>query len=209
MWFTSPQPDTPRIRRLKNDQRVLERLRGESSVLDFKASGGIPPTTYHVVFRGAGLVRRDNKISLIHEHHVEIKLIGSYPRTMPELRWLTPIFHPNIAESGLVCIGEFGSHWAPSVGLDDLLSMLWDMARFLNHDPLSPYNRDAAKWVASQTVFTFPLDRRPLRDRPQPAPPVDLAASEPVSSLTKRATADPDSPASSPSRDNSEILFLD
>ena len=43
--------------------------------------------------------------------------------------------------------------------------MLWDMARYHNYDIRSPYNRDAALWVASQTAFMFPVDPRPLRDR--------------------------------------------
>jgi hypothetical protein len=50
------------------------------------------------------------------------------------------------------------------VQLDELCNMLWDMARYHNYDIRSPYNRDAALWVASQTKFLFPTDPRPLRD---------------------------------------------
>jgi hypothetical protein len=78
---------------------------------------------------------------------------------------VTPIFHPNISEIGMVCLGGYGTHWAPSVQLDDLCVMLWDMARYHNYDIRSPYNREAALWVASQTSFRFPLDDRPLRDK--------------------------------------------
>jgi hypothetical protein len=42
--------------------------------------------------------------------------------------------------------------------------MLWDMARYHNYDIRSPYNREAALWVANQTNFRFPMDERPLRD---------------------------------------------
>ena len=42
--------------------------------------------------------------------------------------------------------------------------MLWDMARYHNYDIRSPYNRDAALWVANQTSILFPTDSRPLRD---------------------------------------------
>ena len=44
--------------------------------------------------------------------------------------------------------------------------MLWDMARYHNYDIRSPYNRDAALWVANQTTFRFPLDARAA---PRPA----------------------------------------
>ena len=83
---------------------------------------------------------------------------------MPEIRWLTPIYHPNISEIGMVCLGGYGTHWVPSLNLDELCGMLWDMARFHNYDIRSPYNREAALWVANQTTFRFPLDARPLRD---------------------------------------------
>jgi len=83
---------------------------------------------------------------------------------MPEIRWITPIYHPNISEIGMVCLGGYGTHWVPSVQLDELCIMLWDMARYHNYDIRSPYNRDAALWVANQTAILFPTDSRPLRD---------------------------------------------
>ena len=64
----------------------------------------------------------------------------------------------------MVCLGGYGTHWVPSMQLDELCNMLWDMARYHNYDIRSPYNRDAALWVASQTKFLFPIDPRPLRD---------------------------------------------
>ena len=84
---------------------------------------------------------------------------------MPELRWLTPIYHPNISEIGMVCLGAYGTHWVPSLALDELCVMLWDMARYQNYDIRSPYNREAALWAANQTTFRFPMDTRPIRDR--------------------------------------------
>jgi hypothetical protein len=38
------------------------------------------------------------------------------------------------------------------------------MVRYHNYDIRSPYNRDAALWVANQTSILFPTDHRPLRD---------------------------------------------
>jgi ubiquitin-protein ligase len=155
--------DSPRIRRLRSDLAAMERLRDESSVLRFRASG--KPTQHYVIeLRGKSLARQRGKVGISEKHEIEIKLGSSYPRTMPELRWLTPIYHPNISEVGMVCLGGYGTHWVPSLNLDELCGMLWDMARYHNYDVRSPYNRDAALWVANQTNFTFPLDSRPLRD---------------------------------------------
>jgi ubiquitin-protein ligase len=155
--------ESPRIRRLRNDLAAMERLGSESSVLRFRAEGK-PAQRYVVEFRGRSLARERGKVSIRDRHEVEIRLGSSYPRTMPEIRWLTPIYHPNISEIGMVCLGGYGTHWVPSLNLDELCGMLWDMARFHNYDIRSPYNREAALWVANQSSFLFPLDSRALRD---------------------------------------------
>jgi ubiquitin-protein ligase len=155
--------ESPRIRRLRNDSAALTRLRTESSVFRFSSQGD-PPNQYVVSFQGRSLWRDRGKVRTLETHRVEIKLGSSYPRTMPEIRWITPIYHPNISEIGMVCLGGYGTHWVPSVQLDELCIMLWDMARYHNYDIRSPYNRDAALWVANQTAILFPTDSRPLRD---------------------------------------------
>jgi ubiquitin-protein ligase len=154
---------SPRTRRLHNDLAALERLRAESSVFRFSATGD-PPQQYHILFQGKGLCRDRSQVKVLDHHRVEIKLGASYPRSMPEIRWVTPIHHPNISEIGMVCLGGYGTHWVPSVQLDELCVMLWDMLRFHNYDIRSPYNREAALWTAGQTNFRFPIDARPLRD---------------------------------------------
>ncbi len=155
--------DSPRLRRLRNDLAALEKLKAESSVFDFRAQGD-PPQLYRVRFQGKGLHRDGGKVRPLALHEVEIKLGSSYPRTMPEIRWLSPIYHPNISEIGMVCLGGYGTHWVPSVQLDELCLMLWDMARYHNYDVRSPYNRDAALWAGNQTAVPFPTDPRPIRD---------------------------------------------
>jgi hypothetical protein len=158
--------ETPRIRRLRNDHRALEQLRGESSILDFDAVGE-PAEKYIIRFYGQGLWRPEapGHVALRALHEVRIKLGASYPRMMPELTWMSPIFHPNISASGVVCLGGYGTHWVPSLSLDELCGMLWDMIRYRNFDVESPYNREAALWAKTQTRFRFPLDDRPIRDR--------------------------------------------
>ena len=155
--------NSPRTRRLHNDLAALDRLRAESSVFRFSTSGD-PPQQYQILFHGKGLCRERSKVKTIDHHRVEIKLLASYPRNMPEIRWVTPIYHPNISEIGMVCLGGYGTHWVPSLQLDELCIMLWDMVRYHNYDIRSPYNREAALWVAGQTTFRFPTDPRPLRD---------------------------------------------
>src|SRR3954453_18207907 len=169
--------ESPQMRRLRSDLNAMERLRAESSVLRFRTTGQ-PAQRYLIEFHGQSLAREKGKVVLRDRHEVEIRLGSGYPRTMPELRWLTPIYHPNISEIGLVCLGGYGTHWVPSPNLGGLWGMLWDMARFHNYDIRSPYNREAALWVANQTTYRFPLDPRPLRDLRAALGRVDPAAPE-------------------------------
>lgn len=167
-------PESPRIRRLRSDLRALQQLHEESTILRFSALSqvrGEPPDSYNIVFHGLGLHRHEGSEVLIRDQHgLQIRLGAGYPRQMPELRWKTPIFHPNISASGIVCLGGFGAHWVPSLQLDKLCSMLWDMIRYKNFDTSSPFNRDAAAWAMTQQQFRFPIDTRPLRDRLQATP---------------------------------------
>jgi hypothetical protein len=156
---------SPRTRRLRTDWKALERLKGDSTILDFQASGD-PPECYLVRFVGRGLWKcGDGEVAIREHHEVSIRLGASYPRMMPDLAWRTPIFHPNISVGGVVCLGGYGAHWAPSLNLDGLCEMLWDMIRYANFDVESAYNREAAAWAKAQRGRRFPLDQRPIRDK--------------------------------------------
>ena len=158
--------ESPRIRRLRSDLKALEQLKADSTIFDYKAYGD-PPHTYIVRFFGKGLkkLHPEARVEILLQHEVRIELGASYPRLQPELAWQTPIFHPNISAGGVVCLGGYGTHWVPSLNLDELCEMLWDMIRYANFDVNSPYNRDAAAWAKLQRDYQFPVDPRPVRDR--------------------------------------------
>jgi len=202
---------SPRLRRLRSDHRAMEQLRAESPILEFTTPGPLvagAPEVYCVAFDGPGLCKpSEHKGVLIQQRHeVIIRLGASYPRTMPELIWKTPIFHPNISAVGVVCLGGYSTHWVPSLQLDQLCVMLWDMIRYANYDIESPYNREAAQWVREQCRYRLPLDQRPLRD-----------ARRVASGIASGTTASPAESASQPGANPSlqeppveaEIVFVD
>ena len=160
--------ESPRDRRLKSDFQALERLKVQSSILDFEVLDQ-PPTRYIVTFRGKGLMQPPNSdaVTIQEFHQVEIRLGVNYPRSKPDLKWKSPLFHPNISALGQVCLGGYSTHWVPSLNLDELCEMLWDMVRYANYDVKSPYNYKAARWVERQQIYKFPLDTRSLRDKVQ------------------------------------------
>jgi ubiquitin-protein ligase len=219
--------ESPQMRRLKNDLIAMEALAGDSTVFRFTSSGK-PATRYLIEFHGRSLAREKGKVAFRDFHQVEIKLGAAYPRTMPEMRWLTPIYHPNISEIGLICLGGYGTHWVPSLHLDDLCTMLWDMARYHNYDIRSPYNREAALWASNQTTFPFPTDMRPMRDRrfmegriesPTEAPQPSSAAATPSATLDSKQTiptlapakAEPATPVTAQrmTAPSEEVVFFD
>src|SRR5262245_5672720 len=157
--------ESPRTRRLRSDLKALEQLAADSSIFEYSPYGS-PPDFYILRFRGRGFWKPDpaSDVLIRDEHEVHVRLGASYPRMMPELAWKSPVFHPNISASGVVCLGGYGTYWVPSLALDELCCMLWDMLRFENYDESSPYNREAAAWVKNQVYFRLPIDNRPLRN---------------------------------------------
>ena len=217
--------ESPRIRRLRADRKALEVLKAESSVFDFAARGELPDA-YTLIFHGRGVWRSDvnAQIMTCERHEVYLRLGAAYPRMMPELTWRSPIFHPNISASGVVCLGGYGTYWVPSLSLDELCTMLWDMIRYANYDPNSPYNRDAAIWAKQQNDYLLPLDPRPIRDRvaanartsqatklpPKPMPVVPLVTPQPLAvDQPVTITLAPQSPRPLPTNPNSDgIVYL-
>ncbi len=158
--------DTPRVRRLKADADAMKLLKENSTIVDYQSFGD-PAERYLVTLKGKGLLRKSeaDTVEVAEVHRVEIRLGIDYPRSRPDLQWLTSIYHPNISAVGAVCLGGYSTNWVPSLGLAELVEMLWDMVRYANYDPKSAYNYAAGRWSETQTQFDFPLDPRNLRDR--------------------------------------------
>ena len=158
--------DTPRTRRLKADADAMKLLKENSTIVDYQAFGD-PAERYLITLKGKGLIRKgeSDPVDVAEVHRVEIRLGIDYPRSRPDLQWLTSIYHPNISAVGAVCLGGYSTNWVPSLGLAELCEMLWDMVRYANYDPKSAYNYAAGRWSETQATFDFPLDSRAIRDR--------------------------------------------
>ena len=158
--------NSPRTRRLKADLEAIKSLTETSSVVEFQHFGD-PPERYLITFKGNGLVRKSESepVEMADVHRVEIRLGIDYPRSRPDLQWLTSIYHPNISAVGAVCLGGYSTNWVPSLGLGDLIEMLWEMVRYSNYDPKSAYNYAAGRWSDTQSEFDFPVDERNIRDQ--------------------------------------------
>jgi ubiquitin-protein ligase len=157
--------DPERDQRLREELDAMTQLAEQSEVLDFEATDD-PPTKYMVTFRGKAL-KRDVSARAeveVHElHKCEIRIPYSFPDRPPDIRWLTPIFHPNVSFSGLIRLADIGMAWDKDLSCDVLCERLWDMARFAYMDLDKAANYSAKTWAEDPEGFRLPLDARPLR----------------------------------------------
>lgn len=109
---------------------------------------GMPPEDYIITFtcRGIAGLKSDNSPQYSDFHQVSMKLSSNFPNQEPYLKWLTPIWHPNIEhkEPNHVCTNNV-QNWYSTKSLDDLVITLAEMVQ---------YQRYHAAWVAP-----FPLDK--------------------------------------------------
>jgi len=162
---------TDRDRRLLADLASLKKLQEASTIFSFEPTGQ-PPDRYKLTFKGRGITRDNSSrgiVTFVDQHQVELRLSYVYPESPPDIRWLTPIFHPNVSFSGFIQLAEIGVPWDPSVSLDVVCEQLWEVARgaFLNLD--KAVNYPAKEWYETQSEVTLPVDPRNLRDAAVPA----------------------------------------
>ncbi len=134
----------------------------------FVSIGGNPPTRYRMLFRGRGLVcthRVDGApVDFADEHAVELRLSSGFPIVPPELRWLTPILHPNVAASGHASMKDLGMLWHEQMPLDAVCEHVWDAIRLHVYDLERTVDFWAKNWIRTQKLIELPVDKRSLRD---------------------------------------------
>ncbi len=181
---------SPRIRRLKKDFELMNELAARSDLIQVKANSnrvGLPPERYVITYKCKGIVGidRSGNPKFSEKHQVEIYLHNQYPQRWPGMKWLTPIWHPNINHAnGSVCIDA--AWWSASRSLDRLVVMLGEMVQYKNyHDdptkPPFPWDMEAAHWsrqYRKKHPLAFPVDRRELL-RPERIKIVKVAVTKP------------------------------
>jgi ubiquitin-protein ligase len=166
--------ESPRMRRLRGDYELMQELAGRTNLISFVAQSprpNLPPERYIVTFKCKSISNVDRQGNpIFSEHHqVEVYLHNQYPQRWPGMKWLTPIWHPNINHlNGSVCIDA--AWWTASRSLDRLVIMLGEMLQYKNyHDdptkPPFPWDPEAARWSREYRKThpnVFPVDTREL-----------------------------------------------
>jgi ubiquitin-protein ligase len=164
----------PRLRRLRKDFELIQEVAARSDLIQVNAKSerkGLPPERYIITYKCKGLIgidRRGNP-KVGERHQVEIYLHSQYPQRWPGMKWMTPVWHPNINHlNGSVCIDA--AWWSASRSLDRLVIMLGEMVQYKNfHDDPNkapfPWDMEAARWsrdFRKTHPKYFPLDKREL-----------------------------------------------
>ena len=93
--------------------------------------------------------------------HLSIVFPNEYPFSPPNIRFTTPIFHPNISQSyGSICIDILKSKWSPAFTISKVLLCITSLLSDANpNDPLEPqiaqlYKSDKRAFEVEAQRFT-------------------------------------------------------
>src|SRR5215471_11703171 len=156
--MSTSKSSNPRQARLAKERERLMTVHSESEnvrVDAVEAHPGSEPERYRVTFLCKGIVDIDPETQdpiYATRHEVELYCNEDFPSEVPLLRWVTPIWHPNIQhkEPKGVCVNK--PAWLAGIGLDDLCRQMFEMVQYKNYHadesmPPYPLDHEVAKWV--------------------------------------------------------------
>jgi len=192
---------TVRLRRLTADYAKLREYVKLHPRVNLIQVEGDPPEKYQLQYRIRSLRMVDGELQPMKDHTVEIVLPRNYPRTPPQCRMLSPVFHPNIAPHA-ICVGD---HWSAGESLQSIVTRIGEMLAYQSYNVKSPLNGEAARWV-EENKDDLPLDRvsmlveeaKPPRSAPARAHREAAAAPRAAGS---QATVPPHAAAANPAKD--------
>lgn len=165
-----------RARRRNMDLEKLKRLRAQHpKIIRRLTVAGNPPSRIRVYLDMPTAGSEAYPHVIQNSVDMEIRLPAEYPTSPPQVYIMSPIWNPNVWDSGLVCIGPI---WIPTEGLDlftvKLIRLLAFDPKIVN--PHSPANLAATKWYEDRRIHypkAFPtLDTDVfLTSRDEPKPP--------------------------------------
>jgi len=147
-------------RRTEDLRRLRELSTASNGRIVIENVDGDPPRSVTLVLRYRSAKGEDFPPATVDQSRVRVDFPSRYPMIAPKATILTPIFHPNVYTSGLICLGDT---WMPTETLDALVRRI---IRLITFDPLvsggePPANQTALRWykrLRKQSPNPFPTD---------------------------------------------------
>ena len=172
--------DSIRDAMLRQQEQNLLRLAERSKLIrvtTVDALPGWPVERYFINYLCRSIVAITDEGAPIYgnAHQMELYLTADYPLAEPKLKFLTPIWHPNISSQAPrdVCTDSVNSWWAGK-DLDELVYYVGELLQYRHYhakwEPPFPKDRTVAEWVLTYAEprglvgSDCPTDRRPLRN---------------------------------------------
>ena len=87
-------------------------------------------------------------------YKIEAKFLEDYPISAPQMKFVTRIYHCNIAENtGHICLNSIKDDWKPSLTMEDVLNHI--MILLYKQNPSSPLNDNAAELYRKENKTEF------------------------------------------------------
>jgi ubiquitin-conjugating enzyme E2 A len=74
---------------------------------------------------------------------IVLKFDSDYPIKPPSVKFLTPMFHPNIYRDGKICVDILQGEWTPAQNIRTILLSI--ISLLMDPNPASPANREASE----------------------------------------------------------------
>lgn len=160
--------DAGRRRREEDIRRLRELAAKSDNAIAIEKVSGTPPSSVTLRLGYVTAASRSYPRETSNVIRLSVSLPARYPLVAPAVTVTTPVFHPNVYTSGLVCLGDT---WIASETLDAVVRRV---IRLLTFDPLisggqPPANAAASSWY-----------RDLLRTRPEVFPTQKVQFGDPV-----------------------------